>query len=267
MDLPNKKMNKITQQSRSMYNEYRFGSFNYAENEVQTEPLLRKFLAMIKKEHSLYDIGCGAGFWLNTYLKTGIGKNRITLLDLAPANIEELARRGFSGISGSVLDLPFENSVADFTVCNGVIHHTFDPYRAFAELVRITKPGGYIYLNVYNIWHPYFYIVHKATFGIRYIYWNITKKIVDVIFPVAKLVFVWLAYIALHVRLDEKTAKIIFMDQVITPKAFLFSKGKIGKYARESGCRVEEMKFNKKHIMIAAIIKVGKDAAKQRRCE
>jgi SAM-dependent methyltransferase len=256
-------MNKLTRQSQSMYNDYRFGNFNYAEHDVQVEPLLGKFLMLVKKEHSLYDIGCGAGFWLNAYLKAGISKDSITLLDLAPVNVEELARHGFRSLCGSVLELPFENSVSDFTICNGVIHHTFDPYRAFAELVRITKPGGRIYLNVYNIWHPYFYIVHKATFGIRYIYWNITKKVADVVFPVAKLVFAALAYITLRVRLDDKTAKIIFMDQVITPRASLFSKRKIEKYARKSGCEVEELRYNRNHIMIAAFIRVDKDAGKQ----
>jgi SAM-dependent methyltransferase len=253
-------MNTLTQQSQNMYNEYRFGNFNYAEHEVPVEPLLCKFLMMIKAEHSLYDIGCGAGFWLNVYLKAGIRKDNITLLDLAPANIEEITQRGFRGVCGSVLELPFENSVSDFTICNGVIHHTFDPYRAFTELVRITKPGGRIYLNVYNVWHPYFYIVHKATFGIRYIYWNISKKIADVVFPVVKLFFVALAYIALRVRLDDKTAKIIFMDQVITPRAFLFSKRKIEKYARQASCTVEEIRYNRNHIMIAAVIRVDKNA-------
>jgi len=249
-------VDKVTLQAREMYNEYRFGRFNYGQKRIDTEPLLLEFLSMVKPGNALFDIGCGEGFWIQVYLAKGIIANQMTLIDLAPENADELIRKGFKASCGSVLALPFENNVADYTICNGVIHHTADPYKAFTELVRITKPGGYIYLNVYNIWNFYYLIVHKATFPIRWYYWNVNKKILDIVYPPAKLFFQPLAYLTFRQFLDDKTGKTMFMDQVITPRADLFSKSKIRNYAQKNSCVVEKFAYNKGWMMIAAVIKV-----------
>lgn len=50
----------------------------------------------------------------------------------------------------SVLDLPFDNDHFDIVLSSGVIHHTDNPKRAFTELVRVLKPGGFLILYVYN---------------------------------------------------------------------------------------------------------------------
>lgn len=250
-------MDKITSQAKELYDEYRFGDFNYGQKRASTEPLLMKFLTRVTKEETLFDIGCGTGFWIDLYLGSGVSRGKLTLLDLSPVNIDRIKNNGFSAYCGSVMKLPFEDNAANFTICNGVIHHTPAPEKAFAELVRITKPGGYIYLNVYNKWNPYFYIVYKATFPIRYVYWNYSKRIVDFIYPLAKLFIQPLAYLNLGMFLDKQTAKIMFMDQVMTPRAYLFSKSKIRSYAENNGCNVEEFAYNKNYMMLAATIKVG----------
>ena len=40
--------------------------------------------------------------------------------------------------------------IADVIISDGVIHHTEDPHAAFAENLRILKPGGRMYLGVYK---------------------------------------------------------------------------------------------------------------------
>ncbi|MDD5492886.1 MAG: class I SAM-dependent methyltransferase [bacterium] len=251
-------MDKITKEAQEMYNKYQFGEFNYGPQRLATEPLLEKFLEGIRENAFLFDIGCGAGFWTGVYLEKGIAKEKITLLDLAPDNITQLREKGFKAEQGSVLELPFADNVADYTICNGVIHHTIDPLKAFLELVRITKPGGSIYLNVYNAWNPYFYLVHKATFLIRYCYWHWTKRIVNIIFPLAQLLFQPLALVVFGKLLDKRTGLTMFMDQVITPRAYLFTRKKIREYAALSDCEVEQCEYNKHYLMIAGIIKVSK---------
>jgi ubiquinone/menaquinone biosynthesis C-methylase UbiE len=52
-------------------------------------------------------------------------------------------------VRASATDLPLEDESVDVALCWGVLHHTDDPDRAFSELVRITKPGGYILIYVY----------------------------------------------------------------------------------------------------------------------
>jgi SAM-dependent methyltransferase len=50
--------------------------------------------------------------------------------------------------SGSVLDAPYPDASFDFVCCHGVLLHLNsieESRKGFAELVRITKPGGYLY--------------------------------------------------------------------------------------------------------------------------
>ncbi len=50
--------------------------------------------------------------------------------------------------SGSVLEAPYEDASFDFVCCHGVLLHLNsleECRRGFEELVRITKPGGYLY--------------------------------------------------------------------------------------------------------------------------
>lgn len=50
--------------------------------------------------------------------------------------------------SGSVLEAPYPDASFDFVCCHGVLLHLNsieESRKGFAELVRITKPGGYLY--------------------------------------------------------------------------------------------------------------------------
>lgn len=249
-------MESDVKKSKEMYNDFRFGDFSYGDKRYKLNPLLLEFLKMVKGNSLVYDIGCGVGFWFDLYMKYGVNKENVRGVDLSPINVENLNNNGFNVSCGNVLDLNLNDNVSDFTICNGVIHHTPDPFKAFSELVRITKPGGYIFLNVYNIWHPYYYIVHKATFPLRYIYWNINKKVVDIIFPIMKIFYQPLSYLVFKQFIDNKTAKIMFMDQVITPHAKLFSKFKINSFAKKTGVKVVKFQYNKYGLLISAIIKI-----------
>jgi SAM-dependent methyltransferase len=46
----------------------------------------------------------------------------------------------------------FRPEVFDLVICNGVLHHTSDPFRGFQSLVRVLKPGGHIVIGLYNTW-------------------------------------------------------------------------------------------------------------------
>ena len=250
-------MDQITKDSKTLYNELKFGDFNYGQKREKYDALLFKFVGKIQKEQTLYEIGCGNGSYLDTYIRLGVKKEQITAVDLAPSNIENLNKKGFNAICSNALSLDINDNVSDLTICTGVLHHLSDPFKGFTELVRITKPNGYIYLNVYNKWHPFFYLAHKLTFPIRWFYWNVSKSVLEIIYPLSKLLFQPLAYIALGEFLDDKTGRIHFMDQVLTPQAYLFSKSNIKAYANKCGCDIEEFKYNRYSLMIAAIIKVN----------
>lgn len=43
-------------------------------------------------------------------------------------------------------DLPFKDNSVDFVISSHVIEHFFDPIKAVEEWLRVTKPGGFVYI-------------------------------------------------------------------------------------------------------------------------
>ena len=53
-----------------------------------------------------------------------------------------------------ILDLSFPTDRFDLTFCFGVLMHIPGVERALSELVRVTKPGGYVVLEEINVHSP-----------------------------------------------------------------------------------------------------------------
>jgi ubiquinone/menaquinone biosynthesis C-methylase UbiE len=239
-----------------MYGEFQYGNFSYGRDREQYYPLLFDAVRRYEPGNQLFDIGCGAGFWTTAYLEQGVHKQDIHMVDLSNQCVAQILERGFNAMVGDVTQLKIDSNSSDITICNGVIHHTDDPFQAFSELVRITRPGGTIYLSVYNKYHPYFYLVHRAAAPIRYLYWNVSRSVFYVAFPPAAALL-QLAYLAKTRRpVDLPTLKAKFMDEVMTPKAALFTKNDIQKYAEACGAEVETFEFFTGYTMIQALITV-----------
>ena len=90
----------------------------------------------------------------------GTGKNMIIRKDIkfkGCDNSEEIVKRGILNnldvVSGDVCAIPFTDNQFDHTMCVAVIHHLSTNSRrrkALEELVRITKPGGSILIEVFS---------------------------------------------------------------------------------------------------------------------
>jgi SAM-dependent methyltransferase len=248
-------MDKTTARAQEMYDEFRIGHYSYGQKRTLSDAFLLKFVSTVGDTATLYDIGCGSGFWLDSYVACGIPQHHLYGVDLSPKNIEEIKARGFQASCDNLLSLKLDDGISDHTICNGVLHHTSDPRQAFAELIRITKPGGSIYLAVYNAWNPYYYLVHKATYPLRYWYWNRNKKILDRVVPLARWIMQPFAWLFFRELLSHQTVKTIFMDQVMTPRADLFTKGTLRHWSAQHHCEVLESRFIKHFLMVAAIIR------------
>jgi hypothetical protein len=58
----------VTKRARSMYAEHQFGDFSYGrESRERSDYHLIKYVQGIAPTENLYDIGCGIGFWMDTY--------------------------------------------------------------------------------------------------------------------------------------------------------------------------------------------------------
>jgi len=100
------------------------------------------------KGKAIIDAGCGNGRLLSAYpeakIKIGIDTSLILL--------QETKKRepDFWLVCGQLEDMPFKDCIADFSVSIRVFQHLQAPEQAFSEMVRTTKPSGYISLELYN---------------------------------------------------------------------------------------------------------------------
>jgi ubiquinone/menaquinone biosynthesis C-methylase UbiE len=101
-------------------------------------------------EGRVMDLACGPGF-LSKELKNNAPNLHIVALDNSDESLR-MARSNLSQtdveiVNGSVYEIPFPNDSFDAVICKDSLHHFNDVIRAFQEIYRIVKPGGYIYIN------------------------------------------------------------------------------------------------------------------------
>ncbi len=96
------------------------------------------------------DVGGGPGYFADAFRAAGA---RYFGLD---ADAGEMALHGRSPepgvtIQGSGLDLPFGTGTIDICFSSNVLEHVPDPERMGDEMIRVTKPGGLVFLS-FNNW-------------------------------------------------------------------------------------------------------------------
>lgn len=113
-----------------------------------------KLDAEIPFDADVVDAGCGTG-QLACFL--GLKGRRVLgvdysqhSLDLAATVRDRLQLSNVRFQRENLLDLSLPDKSFDYVFCNGVLHHTSDPYRGFEQLVRITRPGGFLVIGLYN---------------------------------------------------------------------------------------------------------------------
>jgi SAM-dependent methyltransferase len=97
------------------------------------------------------DGGCGGGRY--SRLLAGHGA-RVLGVDLSSAVDKAAALcAGLSGaciVQADLLDLPLPDATFDLVFSIGVLHHTPNPRRAFAQIARKVKPGGRLAVWLYR---------------------------------------------------------------------------------------------------------------------
>jgi ubiquinone/menaquinone biosynthesis C-methylase UbiE len=91
------------------------------------------------------DLGCGTGAFTGLILKQ-CAPASVTGIDPAAAQIEH-AKANFPAAEfhvGNSMDLPFDDDAFDVVASALVLHFIPDRDKAFAEMRRVTKPGGIV---------------------------------------------------------------------------------------------------------------------------
>lgn len=95
------------------------------------------------------DVGGGPGYFAAAFARAGA---RFAGLD---ADAGELSAAGIAGdntVMGSGLDLPLADGCVDICYSSNVLEHVPDPQRMAAEMLRVTRPGGLVYLS-WTTWY------------------------------------------------------------------------------------------------------------------
>jgi SAM-dependent methyltransferase len=117
------------------------------------------------------EIGVGAGTDFVRFVRAGANA---TGVDLTARAVELVAQRlELEGLSAELRTadaeaLPFDDESFDVVYSWGVLHHTPDTRRAFAEAVRVLRPGGRLCLMLYarHSWVSYgFWVRHALLTG------------------------------------------------------------------------------------------------------
>jgi ubiquinone/menaquinone biosynthesis C-methylase UbiE len=118
------------------------------------EPEIFAF-AQFTRHHGerLLEVGIGAGSDFLQWVRAGTMAHGFDLTEEAVDHVRQrLAVYGLHAVvtRADAEAMPYADAAFDIIYSWGVIHHSPDMERAFAEIVRCTVPGGIIKLMVYN---------------------------------------------------------------------------------------------------------------------
>ncbi len=117
--------------------------------------LAKKFKDFIGYKKKVLEVGCGTG-QLSIYFSLGTNNEIVgfdpTIESLKLARDFAIRNRisNIDFVNADILDDVLVDNYFDFVWCNGVLHHTKNPYKAFQIIIKSLKEEGYILIGLYN---------------------------------------------------------------------------------------------------------------------
>jgi SAM-dependent methyltransferase len=125
------------------YETHRQHGYHRLVDELELD-LVRRFGA----GKDVFEAGCGTGLLLRE--ATAVARRAVGL-DLSRGMLAPARERGLSVVQGSLTDVPLPSASFDLVYSMKVLAHIPPIERAVAELARLTRPGGYLLLEFYNV--------------------------------------------------------------------------------------------------------------------
>ena len=109
---------------------------------------IKEFIQSTDDNSLLLDAGCGNG-------KNMLVKNRVNCIgfDFCESNNQICSKKGLDVSTINIKMIPYRDSIFDHSFTVAVLHHIekeIDRVKAINELVRVTKPGGTIFIQVWS---------------------------------------------------------------------------------------------------------------------
>jgi len=122
---------------------YRLWASTYATETVTSsldEELANTMLCGLPQTR-LLDAGCGIGRRIEN-IPHAVG------MDLSPEMLA--AGRARNVVTGDIRAMPFDSNCFDMVWCRLVLGHLPDPRFAYGEMVRVCRPGGYVFITDFH---------------------------------------------------------------------------------------------------------------------
>jgi carbamoyltransferase len=108
----------------------------------------------IPENANVLEVGCGTGQLSNFLAIRGrhVYGADICLNSLTLGRNFSLAE-GIDSVKFTQMNLfrpIFPKGSFDYVLCNGVLHHTHDPFAGFSSISKLVRPGGHIVIGLYN---------------------------------------------------------------------------------------------------------------------
>jgi len=203
---------------------------------IPPNPTVTAITARIDGAHRVVEIGCGAG---RNARALAAATSNLVVLDQSRRSLERVAAAdALRGVRGSALALPFVDEAFDFTVCDGVAHHTGDTTRGIAEAVRVTRHGGMLYLSVYRTGSLY-EALYRTVGGLLRTAKRMGPVGVAVDVPAFGFYRVASAVLKRGRTTDREALRSIYEDYFLTPIATFHTQDEMRALLDRLGCKPE----------------------------
>ena len=182
---------EVTKKVTEFYKNSPFPNYKENDNKVtilekgNKNFLAAQFKKFIGYNKNILEVGCGTG-QMSIYFSIGTNNEIVGLdptiesLNLASSFSIENNIQNVKFVNADIFDDVLEDEYFDFIWCNGVLHHTKNPYEGFKIILKSLKNDGYILIGLYNK------IGRVRTIIRKYIYKIFGKKAVMLMDPVLR---------------------------------------------------------------------------------
>ena len=151
----------VTEEIKSFYMENPFPNYDDFESSITLTEKARKQIyaclldAQIPYAGKILEVGCGTGQTCNllamTKTRTVFGTDiSVNSLKLGNTFRKQNRIRNLRFLQMNLFRPVFRAEMFDVVICNGVLHHTSEPFAGFQSISKLVKKGGYIIIGLYN---------------------------------------------------------------------------------------------------------------------